>query len=390
MDDTMKSDLKTPGRSGGPVVQPLPQPVGATIDDPPVADQPMADGKVSPIMATLEDAEACAVREKDAFYLAAFFIQAWLSGLLELAAAQYAENKNPRERCMQTGQAWQGFLDLFGSILAKGHGYLLSCLLRFSRSIDAPGNSLRTALVPLSIEHDCTGDFFGPRTFEAAREPQKFNELARRTIIRWCDWLDAAVHLQAHRRAHLAPACFAPDPETRWLGALGYAERNLASLSGCAQLAWFADFVSAAANYRESPKRLVVDEMTSNAPNKVWLHVDVDVLVIALWPLVTAYDWTYRDLLHVLRPALKLRPDASANSAFSAFERNDSPIHRDTSHSALHRTYPCQREQDLAIYCANVLGLRKNGKGVNSKNGHPAGYDIALRYCPSLAGNISH
>ena len=46
--------------------------------------------------------------------------------------------------------------------------------------------------------------------------------------------------------------------------------------------------------------------------------------------------------------------------------------------------YPCGREQDLAAYCVNVLGLRKPGKGASAKNGHPEGYDIAIRFCPAL------
>ena len=90
--------------------------------------------------------------------------------------------------------------------------------------------------------------------------------------------------------------------------------------------------------------------------DRVWQYADVDTLVIALWPLVKAYNWTYRDLLKVIRPALK-RPEA----------------------------YPYDREQDFATYCANVLGLRKQGKGVSAKDGRPKGYEIARQYCPALS-----
>jgi len=60
------------------------------------------------------------------------------------------------------------------------------------------------------------------------------------------------------------------------------------------------------------------------------------------------------------------------------------------SHSApcnLHSSlrYPCSREQEFATYCANILGLRKSGKGHTAKSGRPKGHDIALQYCPSLA-----
>ena len=105
--------------------------------------------------------------------------------------------------------------------------------------------------------------------------------------------------------------------------------------------------------YKDSPKWATVGKAMSAETDRVWQYAEVDTLVIALWPLVKAYNWTYRDLLTVIRPALK-RPEA----------------------------YPCEREQDFAAYCANVLGLRKQGKGVSAKDGRPKGYDIARQYCP--------
>src|SRR5262245_8562050 len=106
-----------------------------------------------PFMKNFEDAAALFEQEKDPFYLAAFLIQCWLGGLVLRATAQYAEKKNPKERAMQSGQAWRSLLELFESITRKGFGYLLSCMFRFCASDDSPGNSLRRALVPLSIEH---------------------------------------------------------------------------------------------------------------------------------------------------------------------------------------------------------------------------------------------
>jgi hypothetical protein len=97
----------------------------------------------------------------------------------------------------------------------------------------------------------------------------------------------------------------------------------------------------------------------NKAAVRPWLYPDVDSLVIGLWPLVTKYNWTYRDLLKTIRPALK-RPKA----------------------------YPCEREQDFATYCTNVLGLRKTAKGASSKNGHPPGHTIAEHLCPALANHL--
>ena len=79
----------------------------------------------------------------------------------------------------------------------------------------------------------------------------------------------------------------------------------------------------------------------SDDSDRLWPYAEIDTLVISLWPLVMRYNWTYRDLLNVLR---SLNPQPPATN----------PFHR----------YPCDREQDLAAYCITALGLRKTGKGI--------------------------
>lgn len=306
-------------------------------------------------MRTFDDAEALFHETHDPFYLAAFLIQCWLGGLVQRATAEYAEKKNPKDRSLQSGESWRSFLELFELTSGKGFRYLLACLFRFSASDDSPGNTLRRALVPLSVEHNVTGDYFGPKTIQTAKLPNEGNDLARRTIVRWCDWLDAAIHLKTHRRWHLAPAAFDPDPETRELAALGNAQRHIADLDARGKVCWLLDFASAAERYRNSPKwaKLAKGMSTGEAPP--WLYPDVDTLVTALWPLVKQYNWTYRDFLNVIRPALT-RPNA----------------------------YPCDGEQDFAAYCPTVLGLHKTAKGTTTKTAHPLGYQIAHQLCPPL------
>ena len=157
------------------------------------------------------------------------------------------------------------------------------------------------------------------------------------------------------------PACFDPDPEKRELAMLGSAQRQLPHLSDRAKTCWLWDFTSAAERYKDSPKWATVGKAMSDDSDRLWPYAEIDTLVISLWPLVTRYNWTYRDLLNVLR---SLYPQAPATS----------PFHR----------YPCDREQDLAAYCITALGLRKTGKGVSAKNGRPAGYEIAQQLCPAL------
>jgi len=332
-------------------------------------------GRPLPLMAGFQDAAALYEREKDPFYLAAFKIQCWLGGLVLRATAEYAEKKHPRDRSFQTGESWRAFLGEFSRMTERGYCPLLSFLFRFAGSDHSPANTLRNALLPLLIEREYSGDYLSARTlrdFEQGwvaaqarrgsakahaihKDHSKVNDLAQKTILRWCDWLDAAVHLRTHCHWHASPASFDPDPENRLLAGLGEAERHIAHLDQRAQLSWVWEFAHAAARYKHSPKWAVVGKGMSDDSGRRWEYPDVDTCVIALWPLVKAYNWTYRDLLTIIKPGLK-RPNS----------------------------YPCDREQDFATYCVNVLGLRKTGKGASGGNGRPAGHDIARKYCPGL------
>lgn len=64
------------------------------------------------------------------------------------------------------------------------------------------------------------------------------------------------------------------------------------------------------------------------------------------------HHWTYLDLLNVIRAVAPV------------------PLR-----------YPCERVQDLACYCNNVLGLRKNTKGKSDPNGTPPGWEVARAMC---------
>jgi hypothetical protein len=334
-----------------------------------------------PFLRNFEEAEAFAKQEQDPFYLAAFLIQCWLGELVMRAAAQYAENKNPKDRCLQTGESWRALGEFFNLKPEKPCGYLLSCLYRFSAEDDSHGNSLRRSLTPLVIENRLTGDRLVSTEAREGRPitPGKKGRLgarlrlredqggehgagasnldsSHRTLERWCSWLDAEIHVRTRRHWHQCPACFDPDPETRHLAALGSAQRHLAKLDPRAKACWFADFGAAAERYQNSPKWSALGKAMADNSDRLWQYPDIDTLVIALWPLVKAYNWTYRDLVKVIRPALKRR-----------------------------ESYPCGTEQEFAAYCANVLGLRKSVKGVSARNGDPEGIEIARQWCPSLA-----
>ncbi len=309
-----------------------------------------------PLLRNFEQAEALAVQKQDPFYLAAFLIQCWLGELVMRAAAQYAENKDPKDRLFQTGESWRTLVQFFDLKPEKPCAYLLSCFYRFSAEDDSPGNSLRRSLTPLVIEcrltdehvaetearegEPITGSQKGrlglrlrlrlrlrgndgggergksgdgvaldarPSTLNSPSGLNSQPKTLNHQLLRWCSWLDAEIHLRTHRRWHESPACFHPDPETRHLAALGTAQRHLGRLDDRAKACWLADFTTAAQHFQDSPKWSLFGEAMADGSDRLWQYPEVDTLVIALWPLVKVYNWTYHDLLNVILPALKRR-----------------------------------------------------------------------------------
>src|SRR6266576_6640887 len=192
-----------------------------------------------PLMKTVEDAVALCEKERDGFYLNAFVIQGWLAQLVVQAAAEYAEKKDAHDRAMQNGYAWRTFLELFGKAADNEFPHVYSSLLRFADCEDDPlAHILCQASVPLGVEHDCSGDYVGPKTRTLALQPKEGVALVRRTVERWCDWIDAAIHFQTHEHWHAAPLCFDFDPDKRELAALGLIQRHWAHENQESRASW--------------------------------------------------------------------------------------------------------------------------------------------------------
>jgi hypothetical protein len=303
-------------------------------------------------MRTKEDAIAVCQREHDPFYLDAFMIEAWLGQVVLAAAAEYAEKKNANERLMQVGEAWRSFLEIFGRTKDDEFHHVLTSLYRFAEHDDVQAEILRGAIVPLSFEHECFSDFIGPKTMNVARQPREAVQLMRRSIQRWCDWIDANAHFQAHEMWHLSPTQFDPDPEKRELAALGVNQSLFPHLSDFSKQWWHWHHGEAAERFKDSPKWRTVGQAMAATQTKAWDYPELDQGVIMFWPLVKRYNWTYLDLLNVIRQVAP-RPEA----------------------------HPCENEQTLSTYCLNVLGLRKAGRGKTTPAGKPTGYEVALRLC---------
>lgn len=306
-----------------------------------------------PFMKSIAEAQAICEREQDTFYLDAFMIEAWLgSHILELAG-EYAEKKCARNRRMQSGQAWHGFLQLFGHVKDAEFHFVLGSLYRFAEYDDVQAETLRRAVIPLSFEHECFSDYIGPKTMEIMSRPAEAVKLARRSVERWCDWIDSVVHFQTHASWHLQPAKFDPDPQKRELAALGINQRNFANLSDFGKNWWQWHHGEAAERFKDSPKWTTLGKAMSAEKDKIWNYPELDLALITCWPLLKKFNWTYRDLMEVAKLILPQ-----------------------------HQRYPLQSEPELATYCLNVLGLRKAGpKGRSAADGKPTGWEVALKLC---------
>jgi len=295
-------------------------------------------------------------------------IQLWLAQLLSHSLAEYAQKKDPRDRSLQNGLAWSTLQETFGP--GTGPGLLHVCLglYRFARADCPLAPVLFGAGFALYLEQDCFatcnqsgnrlaapksdegghGGFLGPNIPDLSNQPEQAILLARQTIERWCDWLDASIHLLTHSYWHNSPVSFDPDPEKRDLACLGVVQRFFADQTPLVRALWHHVYSDAVERFKNSPKWLKLGQAMASEQQRPWTYREVDTAIISLWPLLKRHNWTYRDLMNVTR-ALISRPDA----------------------------YPCQREQDFTVHCRTVLGLRKTGRGTSSKDGRPPGHQIA-------------
>jgi hypothetical protein len=308
-------------------------------------------------MKTFDEAKAVCERERDPFYLDAFMIEAWLGQAISGAMTEYAEKKNAKDRAMQTGQAWRGFLELFGRAKDAEFHHVLRSLYRFADYEDVLADMLCRTIVPLSFEHECFSDYISPKTMDVARKPAEVVMLMRRTAERWCGWMDALIHFETHAAWHLQPVEFDLDPEKRELAALGINQRNFARMDESSKTWWQWHHGEAAERFKDSPKWSMLGKAMASDYERTWQQPHLDTVLISIWPLVKRQNWTYRDLMEVARMVLPLP----------------------------HR-YPLESEQELATYCLNVLGLRKSGAiGRSSPDGKPRGWEVALKLCPKRA-----
>jgi len=299
-------------------------------------------------MKTPEDALALSQRSRDNFYVTAYRIECWLGNLVCNAVADYAEKKSAGDRRLQIGEARRIFGEVFGHATNSEFPALFRNLTRFAQVQGPYGWAVGQAYGAMSKEAD-----FPPLRRLLSRDGSRADiQFQRRFVNRLCDWLDAITHWRAHKRYHLSPASFDRDADKRELAAIGWQQRHFSKLDRDSKTSWEWHHSLAAQRFENSEKWPMIGIAMSSQTTRYHAYPVLDELVIYFWPLVKKHNWTYRDLLNVIW-AITAQP----------------------------KRYACRHEQELAAYCNNVLGLRKEGTGRTSRDGKPSGWQVAMRLC---------
>jgi len=234
-------------------------------------------------MDSYEHALSLAQERNDHFLPRAFQIRQWLADCVLETCAAYANKKRRPDEPMQAGGVWSALLDVFD--LGRDDQLQLASqtLFRFLNYAHPLSDLLVRTRAPLHIEHDVTGDYTGPRTLHLANDPTTAVPLLRRSLERWCDWIDAVNHLEVHRAVCIGDAGFEVTKDDEF-AAFGY---NLCKLPNAAPLG------------PSEPGNVHVSQ------SKTWPEEEVDTLLIALQPVAKRYAWSSAELLAALRKLVR-------------------------------------------------------------------------------------
>ena len=167
----------------------------------------------------------------------------------------------------------------------------------------------------LNCEHEVTGDYIGLRSPPVVQMDFSAGvRLVRRSLRRWCAWLDASLHFRTHASSRLKAEEIAAEVKARELQVREGNPLHFPQLVELGGQWWQGHFAGAPGAGR----------------SRQWAHPELDELILLLWPLVRTHRWTYGDLLLLARQVVR-RPDA----------------------------YPCHREQEFIAYCHHVLRLKR-------------------------------
>ena len=299
------------------------------------------------IRSSMSETEFFFNRDNEAFSLDSMLIHAWLGELLADAATRYAKRNTAQRPPMQEGHAQAGFLKIFGNPDGNELHRLLQSFYRFTQCDDPLAAILFRALQALTLEHEAFGDFIGPRAPDISDRPQHTAKWMSESLERWCEWIDAVIHLQTHSQWHLAPEFFESKDAKQELAP--WVPRPISSVrfGAAGRTNWN--------RFKDWPIWQLLPQAAISRPQRPWPHPELDEAILTIWPLVKRHNWTFADLRNVLGDLL-ITQDA----------------------------YPLLAERNLAMYCMNVLRLRKTTQGKTAKDQRPVGYELAIRICPPV------
>jgi hypothetical protein len=159
-----------------------------------------ADVEPAPALETSPDCLGPLETGGDRFHFNSLIAQICLIQLFRYTEAQYAARNSAGHRLVQTGYAWRTFSRLFVPRNAIDSVRLFENLLRFAND-DAHvlARSFFLAYAPLSFEHDACGEFIGPGVWTPDAGSRTAAVRVRRTLKRWCEWLEALAHFRVHQ-----------------------------------------------------------------------------------------------------------------------------------------------------------------------------------------------
>lgn len=301
-----------------------------------------------PVMHTFEDVLRMVKETSDSFYMTAFILECWLGQLTNYYVAEYSEKKQAKERQLQTGIGLRLFDETFQLNSPEEVQRIIECIARFAEYRDPQSQIVFRAFGCMNQDFPFP-DLASMAALPAEERMERFTAHTREFFCRLCSWVEAIIHKSTHVHSWLSPVTFHPDMETREIASVGVLQRHIKTLTPEQKAYWQKHFYDLADAHSDKPKWLMLGKAMASEQTKEPHHPEVDLAVIRLWPVVIRHNWTYRELRDFLLEVLPTK-----------------------------QSYPCEREQDLAAYCANVLGLRKGGAKGRTKTREPLpGLDVA-------------
>ena len=144
-------------------------------------------------------------------------------------------------------------------------------------------------------------DYRAPRQLPQDRDIGKRSRLQRKFVERLCEWLDAIAHWRIHQRSYVSPVSFDVDADKRELAGIGWQQKHFSQLDGVTKAYWQLHHNEAAQRFKDSPKWATVGKAMYSEKTRYQPYPQLDDLLIWLWPLLKKHNWTYRDLLNVVR-----------------------------------------------------------------------------------------